>query len=143
MVGYAEAEGIDREGRSTSGVEEEDEAVAQSYYETVLSGKLSQAIRWSTNREGVGYLLPDNQCTKTGRPVAEVLREKHPDMRVPTVENSMCSVFKEYEEVPETVILDFAEDYVMWVISKLSDAADALGAEAIEKKIWLLHFGCA
>ena len=43
LVGDAEAEGAVREGRSASGGEEEDEAVARSYNNTVLSGKLRQA----------------------------------------------------------------------------------------------------
>ena len=51
----------------------------------MLLGKLLQAVRQATDREGGGCLLPDDQCTKTGRPVAEVLREKHLDMRVPPV----------------------------------------------------------
>ena len=38
---------------------------------------------WATDREGGRCLLPEDLCTKTGRPVAEVLREKYPDMRVP------------------------------------------------------------
>ena len=33
-------------------------------------------------------------------------------MHVPPVENPACAAFKEYEEVPETVPLDFTEDYV-------------------------------
>ena len=40
LVGDAEAEGASREGRSASGGEEEEEVVAQSYHETVLSGKI-------------------------------------------------------------------------------------------------------
>ena len=55
-------------------------------------GKLSQAVFWPTNRGG-GVLL-DDQCTKTGRPVAEVLQEKHPDMRVPPVENPTYAAFE-------------------------------------------------
>ena len=82
-LGGSEAEGAARDGRSASGGEEEGEAVAQSYHSTVLSGKLRQAVRWATNRKGGGCLLLDDQCTKTGRPVAEVLREKHLDMCVP------------------------------------------------------------
>ena len=89
------------------------------------------AVCWSTNREGGGCLFLDDQCTKTGRPVAEVLREKHLDMRVPPVENSACAAFGEYEDIPETVPLDFTEDDVTWVASKLSGAAGALGAEAM------------
>ena len=52
----------------------------------------------------------DNQCTKTGQTVAEVLREKHTDMRVPPVENPACAVFENYGEVPETVPLELSED---------------------------------
>ena len=47
-------------------------------------------------------------------------------MRVPPVENPMC------EEVTKMVPLDFTEDDIMWVASKLSGAVGALGADAIE-----------
>ena len=39
--------------------------------------------------------------------------------------------------------LDFTEDDVTWVASKLSGAAVALGAEVIELSNCLLCFGCA
>ena len=52
------------------------------------------------------------------------------------------SPFEEYEDKPETVPLDFTEDDVTWVASKLSGATDALGAEAIELHNWLLRFRC-
>ena len=97
LVGDAEAEGGAREGRAASSGEEEDDAVAQSCHNTVLSRKLQQAVHQATNREGGGCLLPDDQCTKTGRLVAEALREKHPDMRVPPVENPTCVAFEEYK----------------------------------------------
>ena len=94
LVGGAKVEGAAREGRAVRGGESEDETVAQSYYDTVLSGKLWQAVRRATDRDGGGCLLLEDKCTKTGRPVAEVLREKHPNMRVPPVENSACAAFK-------------------------------------------------
>ena len=40
------------------------------------------------------------------------------------------------------VPLDFTEDDVTWVASKLSGAAGALGAEAMELRNWQLCFGC-
>ena len=38
--------------------------------------------------------------------------------------------------------LDFKDDDVTWVASKLSGAAGALGAEVIELRNWLLRSGC-
>ena len=143
LVGDFKAEGAAREGRATSDGEEEDDAVGRSFHETVLSGKLRQAVHRETDQEGGGCILPDDQCTKTGPPAAEVLREKHPDMRVPPMENPACAAFEKYEDVPETVPLDFTEDDVTWVTSKIFGAAGALGAEAIELCNWLLCFGCA
>ena len=70
LLGDAEAEGDAREGRAASGEEEENEAVSQSFHEIFLSGKLRQSVCWATGREGGGCLLPDNQCTITGRPVS-------------------------------------------------------------------------
>ena len=110
LVGDAKAERAAQEGRAASGGEEEEDAIYWSFHETVLSVKLRQAVRWETNREGVRCLLPYNQCTKTGRPIEEVLWEKHPDMRVPPVENPTCASFAEYEDIPETVPLEFTED---------------------------------
>ena len=52
LVGYAKAEGAVREGRSAFSGEEEDNAVARSYHDTLLSGKLWLAVRWATKREG-------------------------------------------------------------------------------------------
>ena len=65
---------VHQEGRATSSGKEEDEAVAQSYHDIVLSGKLQQAVCLATNREGGGCILPEYQCTKTGRSIAEVLQ---------------------------------------------------------------------
>ena len=49
-MGDAEAEGAAREGRAASGGEEEDEALARRYHNTVLSGKLRQAVRRANDR---------------------------------------------------------------------------------------------
>ena len=83
---------------------------------------------------------PMHQNRATGRrgPPGEAPRNA-----CPPVENPMCAAFEEYEEVPKTVPLDLTEDDVMWVASKISGTAGALGAEAIELRNWLLRFGCA
>ena len=53
-------------------------------------------------------------------------------MLVPPVENPTCAAFEEYGKVLEMVPLEFTEDDIMWVASKLSSTAGVLGAEAIE-----------
>ena len=64
-------------------------------------------------------------------------------MRVPPMENFTCAAFEENNEVLKTMLLDFLEDDVMWVASKLSGAAGSLGSEAIEMSKRVLRFGCA
>ena len=59
LVGDAVAEGAALEGRAASVGDEEDEAVSRIYHDTVLSGKLRQAVRRATDREGGWCLLLD------------------------------------------------------------------------------------
>ena len=54
------------------------------------------------------------------------------------MENAVCAAFKEYEDLPKMVPLDFTEDDGTWITSKLSGAAGALGAEVIKVRNWLL-----
>ena len=85
-----------------------------------------------------GRPMHENRATGCRGPTG-----KHPDMYVPPVENLTCASFEEYEDMPKTVPLDFTEDDVTWVASKLSGAAGAMGAEAMELRNWFLCFGCA
>ena len=64
-------------------------------------------------------------------------------MVVPPMEKPKCTDFDKYGEVPKTVPLNYMEDDVTWVASKLSGVASAQGVEAMELQNWLLHFGCA
>ena len=72
-----------REGKAASEEDEDYEAETRSYHDTVLSGELRKAVCRATDRDGGGRLLLEEQCTKTGRQVAEVLQEKHPDTQAP------------------------------------------------------------
>ena len=59
------------------------------------------------------------------------------------MENAMCAAFKEYEDMPEMVPLDFTEDDVTWVALNIYGAVGALGVEANEMRNWLICFGFA
>ena len=82
--------------------------------------------------------MHQNRATGCGGPLGEAF-----GYACPPVENPACAAFEYNGEVPKTVPLDFTEDGVTWVASKLSGAAGVLGAEAIELRNWLLCFGCS
>ena len=80
LVSDTEAEGRSvRQGERT----EDEERDARAFQATVMDGRLREAVRHLTNRSGGGVLDPEDTCTKTGRPVVDVLRENHPAMRMP------------------------------------------------------------
>ena len=51
------------------------ENVAARYNSMVLSGKIRSAVRFATERGQGGPYSPDDACSKTGRPVIDVLRD--------------------------------------------------------------------
>ena len=59
------------------------ESVGQRFNSMVHSGKLRAVVRAVTDRDSGGLYAPDNICTKTGRWVLDVIREKHLDACIP------------------------------------------------------------
>jgi hypothetical protein len=78
-----------------------EEAQARAFNAKVLSGRLRSACRNLTSRDGGGVLQPDDECTKTGLPVVEVLHGKHPDLREPPSVGSETGAFEPYTAVPQ------------------------------------------
>jgi hypothetical protein len=89
-------------GRGTA----DKDIIARKYNSMVLDGKLRAAVRFATNRGGGRVVLPQDLCTKTGRPVMEVLRSQHPDTRIPDLEDPHCIAFEHYNEVPVEIPTD-------------------------------------
>jgi len=107
----------------------------------VLSGRLRQAVRRLTNRDGGGVLQPDEECTKAGVPVLQVLRSKHPALRVPELDTPDCKVFESYPELPAAIPMEVTAEHVELVASRLSGAAGCGGTDAVDLRNWLLRFG--
>ena len=57
---------------------------AKTYHSLVLRRKLRTAVRWITEQEKWGVLLPKDKYMNTGERVMEVLRTIHPDARPPS-----------------------------------------------------------
>ena len=64
-------------------------------------------------------------------------------MRVPPVKNRRFVDFKAYEGIPKMGLIEFTEDDMMWVASKISGDAGVLRAKLIQMPNWIIHLGCA
>lgn len=89
--------------RPTLVEEPEIDSLGRRFDAMLTAGKLRAATRTVTDRAGGSLYRPDDLDSKTGRPVLEVLQEKHPKIRIPAAED-----FKVYEDGPEDMELSFA-----------------------------------
>ncbi len=119
------------------GVETQEQR-AKTFARLVLQGKLRSAVRWLTDREKGGVLLPDDVDEKTGESVIDVLQSKHPDAQVPD-----AAELEDYETVPNFVDLDITKEVVEKVARRLSGSAGPGGSDAQSLQQWLLRFGAA
>jgi hypothetical protein len=106
---------------------------AKTYHAKVLRGNLRGAVRYITDREKGGILYPDDIDEKTGLPVSDSLRDKHPANRavnpsdLPTYQSTPCLV-------PNVI----TEDTVLEVANKLLGSAGLGGMDSILLKHLLL-----
>ena len=119
----------------------DDETRARSFNARVLSGRLNSAVRTLTNRSGGGVLQPDDLCSKAGRPVLDVLQEKHPELREPPSVGTIDGAFEPYPDRPTPIPVDVTAEDVESVSSRLSGAAGPGGTDAVDLRNWLLRFG--
>ena len=127
-------------GRTSSRLPSED-TIVRAYNTRVLSGRLRSAVRNLTGRSGGGILHPDEPCTKSGKPVWQVLQDKHPPLRDPDMLQSIDSGFEPYPALPTAIPICVTPDDVEIISSRLSGAAGPGGTDAVELSNWLLRFG--
>lgn len=111
---------------------------AKIFHQKMLRGDVRGAVRYLTEREKGGIHMPDEIDEKTGDPVEEVLRSKHPDAKI-----ADPSFLPKYDEVPDFVDLDITEDVVERVARKLSGSGGLGGSDAQAVSQLLLKFGTA
>ena len=90
----------------------------------LLKGKIRTAVRFVTLRGAGGVLSPNDTDAKSGRPVIDVLWQRHSAPIVPNIK-----VPKHYDVVPEFVPLDVTDDTVAMISGKLTDAAGPGGID--------------
>lgn len=105
------------------------------FNDKVLLGDIRGAVKYLSNSETGGVLLPDD-LDDMGRSVRSILLEKHPMPRIPMEDH-----FPVYQEMPEFVDLDITEDTVIEVAKNLSGSGGAGGTDSYTAQSWLLRFG--
>ena len=96
-------------------------------------------VRYITEQDMGGVLQPGERCTKTGDQVVEVLREKHPEARAPT----LSSIYSYPNQPPELVPVEITDNTVTAVARRLSGGAGPGGKDSVSLQHWLLRFRAA
>ena len=114
--------------------DEDDDSTARRYHSMVIGGRLRGAVRMLTNRDGGGVLHPEETDAKSGRKVIEVLREKHPELMIPDLEQEGWASFEKYDTCKTTIPVDCTEEIVSVVAGKLGGGAGPGSVDAIALK---------
>ena len=115
------------------------ESAGRRYESMVLSGKIRAAVRMVTDRDPGGLFKPDDKCTKSGCPVIDVLREKHPEAVIPS--DGDFDAHPGGPECLEAPPVYCYEETVAKAAAKLSGGAGPCGVEGILLRNWLLRHG--
>ena len=84
-------------------------------------------MKWITDHEKGGVLLPEDKCTKTGEYVMEVLHTKHLDARPPS-----AAILDAYPNNPPYMVpVDIIDDAVEAVAGHLSGGAGPGGTDLL------------
>jgi hypothetical protein len=126
-------------GRGPRARQEGTTSIARKYHNMVLGGKVRATIRMVMNRGTGGAYPPFDLDSKSGRPVIDVLCEKHTTSCVPSEED-----FDAHIGVPnclDSMPVYCFEECVAKAAACLSSSTGPCGAEAELLKNWLLHHG--
>ncbi len=124
------------DGHQPSTTEEQLDSLGRRYNHMVQEGKLKEAVRMITEREGGSLYRPDDNDTKTGKPVLEVLQSKHPNAVIPTVDH-----FDTYQNEPSSMGVFCYEEQVATNASRMRGASGPSSLDGFTLKGWLLRWG--
>ena len=131
----------EKAGESKGATPEDDDAIARRFHPMLIDGRLRVAVRWATSRSSGGMLSPADTDLKKGRPIINVLRDKHPDCRTPDLEMEGWASFEECPPPRDGTPLDCDQETVQEVGNKLSGGAGPSGVDGLALKHWLLRYG--
>ncbi|KAL3815266.1 hypothetical protein ACHAXA_001878 [Cyclostephanos tholiformis] len=105
----------------------------------VLGGKVRAAVRMVTDHGAGGPYHPNDLDSKSGRPVIDMLRDKHPACVMPSEED--FDAYHNADNLLDTMPVYCFEECVAKAVAHLSGSAGPCGVEAEMLKRWLLCHG--
>ena len=114
-------------------------SIARKCHNMVLGRKVHAAMHMVTNRGMGGVCWPFDLDSKSGRPIIELLREKHPTFNVPSEEE-----FDAHVGAPNCLDLMPVfcfEECIAKAAACTSGSASLCGVDAEMLKNWLLRHG--
>jgi hypothetical protein len=124
------------------------ESTARTFHSMVIDGKLREALRMARGKGKGGPLRPNDKCSKTGQPVIDVMRSKHPKLGIPEPDVTRVGIeqlpgFERYLEAPMTPPHASDHGSIGTVGSKLHGGAGPSGVDAFLLRLLLHRFGTA
>ena len=112
-------------------------AKARKYNSLLNSGKLKEAVTFATGSLNGSPLNIEDIDVKTGKPVLEVLKSKHPDIHFPDINGYS---FEEYPKIPDALQTEISEEMVEKMAKKISGSGGPSSVHTVHLKSWLLYF---
>ncbi|KAI2490762.1 hypothetical protein MHU86_23809 [Fragilaria crotonensis] len=112
----------------------------QGHFKALVDDAEGEVLSRQPSSRG-GVRQPDDLCTKSGRPVWQVLQEKHPALRDPTSVGEEDGAFEPYPNLPAPIPVCVTQDDVEAISPRLAGAAGPGGTDAVDLANWLLRFG--
>ena len=119
------------------------ETKARKYHSVVLDGRLHAAVCGLTSCDNGRVLGPEDACTKIGRPVRDVLAEKHPLLCTPNLSDPNNLAFADYGKAPDIIPIDCPLGDAKRVMHQLQGSTGCSGVDAKHLKNQLLKHGKA
>ena len=107
-----------------------------------LNGKLKEATNILTSQTTTSILLPTSIDKKTNLPVIEVLKQKHPEIKINDLTNPLFQ-FEEYDPPLQHLPLQFFEEDVTAITSKLTGSGGPSSLDSTMLQTFLLRYGQA
>jgi hypothetical protein len=111
---------------------------AKIFHRKLLPGDVRGAVRYLTDSEKGGILIPGDVHEKSGDSVAEALESKHPHAWILD-----ASSLPKYTITPDFVDVDICEEAVETGARRHSGSAGLGGMDSHALQHWLLRFGVA